>query len=78
MPGWTNHEIKLLESFHESGLSRAELAIRFPRHTWKSVNAMAAKCGVWMKPECQDAFKNRRWMLIVHEHFVRRESGLLK
>jgi hypothetical protein len=71
MPDWTNKEIALLKSFHGSGLSRAELAVKFPRHTMKAVGAAACKYGVQMMTT-----HYAHWARVVHSHFIRREQEL--
>lgn len=75
---WTTHELRLMKSLHESGISRAEFVAKFPRHTEASVTAMATKQGVWLKPyKVKPDSYHLQWLRIAHRHFARREQGLL-
>lgn len=78
---WTTGEIRLLRSLHHSGMSRVDFAAKFPRHTAAAVSFMACKIGVRRrKPEPKLATgpnPHHQWLRIAHEHFARREQGLL-
>jgi len=74
---WTTVEIRLMKSLHESGISRADFARRFPRHTASAVNGMAVKQGVWLKPvKVRKEAPQARRVRLAREYFARREQGL--
>jgi len=75
---WTNVEVRRLKEIHAGRRpSKAEVAEAFPRHPIWSVMNMARKLGLRCgrrQPLERDV---TRWMRVAHEHFARREAGLL-
>jgi len=70
MPYWTTKEVKVLQSLYSIGSPSAlNLTELLPRHSVISIRAIAGRMGL-TRP-------NARWLRIAHEHFARREAGLL-
>ena len=76
---WTNVEIRRLRAAHANGVpSRVALAAMFPRHPEDSILSTARSLGFYRRGHVPVRYvKKLHWMRVAHEHFARRESGLL-
>ena len=69
---WTNREVEILVSAHQDGHpSRGELTSMLPRHPIMSITATAGRMCLGRRPQAI-------WLRIAHQHFARREAGLLR
>jgi hypothetical protein len=77
---WTNHEVRRLRELFEICRRPTDFALSeaIPRHPPQSTMKMAKILGL---VESRDNFvpfeRTRHWLRVTHEHFSRRESGLL-
>lgn len=77
---WTNHEVRRLQALFEVTLrpSSAVLADAIPRHPPQASRKMARQYGLLKPKQCRvPAERSIHWMRVAHEHFARRESGML-
>ena len=81
MPYWTTKEVKVLQSLYSLGSPPAsKLAELLPRHPVQSIRVIAGRMGLTrpnasgLKPHTE---RREQWLRIAHEHFARREAGLL-
>lgn len=76
---WTNHEIRRLKEMHADGHRppKLEVVAAFPRHPFWSVMNMARRLGLRHGRRYPLEADVTRWLTVAHEHFARRESGLL-
>jgi hypothetical protein len=69
---WTNQELQRLALAHQGHRpSRAELAAMLPRHTLASITTVGRNIGICRRQSVD-------WLRRAHEHFARREAGLLQ
>jgi hypothetical protein len=76
---WTNHEVRRLKEMYEicRRPTTKDLASAFPRHP-DSVFYMARRLGLVLPRDNHVPLERAQfWMRVAHEHFVRREAGLL-
>jgi hypothetical protein len=69
MNHWTTGEVRILKRAYEEHLSGEHIAVLLPRHPIQSIRTMAWNLGY--------VRRRTNWLRIAHEHFARREAGLL-
>lgn len=76
---WTTGEIRQMRAAHSiERPSRADLCAMFTRHTPMSIYATAAKLGLRKWPtKVRNVTSAACWLRRAHDHFARREAGLL-
>lgn len=77
---WTTHEIRRLKQMFAVNRNPGteSLAEAFSRHPIDSTLEMSRRLGLRSKREnCVPLNRAQHWLRIAHEHFSRREIGLL-
>jgi len=78
---WLASEVHKMKRAHVGARpSRAEIYAMFPRHSVHGVSMMLSRLGL-QRPLCRRVkppmANYQRWLRIAHEHFARREAGML-
>lgn len=77
---WTNHEVRKLRAMFEvcRRPTDEDLSTSFPRHPPQAAMKMAKRLNlVGVRDNFVPFERTRFWLRVSHEHFARRESGLL-